>query len=277
MGEFKSLVESRTFWGAVVALIGSALSLGHYTLSASDAAQAVDLISGIAGALGSLLAIAGRVMASRQIGTVLPGGAAKAAVLAIAAGAAWAALHGGEAFAQTTRPRPALTGDPIKDIATANQRVQTKVTQDLTSIAQQIEALLDTADATKLATAVPGLQDTVGAACWASFDQLAQLFKAHPLPVTLKLATDIEAARLTAMALNQVCTNPNCGQMWTDAGNTATALAMVPLPFSLPSLCAKIPAIGTLAGAATVPVQPAANALGGATIPAAPAPATPTK
>jgi hypothetical protein len=70
------------------------------------------------------------------------------------------------------------------------------------------------------------------------------------------------------MALNQVCTNPNCGQMWTDAENTAAALAIVPMPFSITSLCSKIPAIGTLNAAATTPVQPAPGALGDA--PAAP-------
>lgn len=68
MDELKPLVQSKTFWGAVVALGGSALSLGHYTLSTADAAQLVDLISGIASALGGLIAIYGRLVASKQIG-----------------------------------------------------------------------------------------------------------------------------------------------------------------------------------------------------------------
>lgn len=163
------------------------------------------------------------------------------------------------AQAQQPQPRrPVLTGDPIKDIQSAADRAKA----GLTSVAQQIETLLDTADAIQLATAIPGLEDTVGAACWKSFDQLSQVLKLHPLPLTLKVATDIEAARLAAMALNQVCTNPNCGQMWTDAENTAAALSIVPMPFSITSLCAKIPAIGQAAAAATVPVQPAPAALG---------------
>jgi hypothetical protein len=177
------------------------------------------------------------------------------------------------AMAQSAHKRPPLTGDPIADIKAAEDRVKTKVTANLTSIAQQIEALLDTADAIKLATAVPGLQDTVGAACWRSFDQLSQLLKLHPLPLTLKVATDIEAARLTAMALNQVCVNPNCGQMWTDAQNAASALSIVPMPVSLTSLCAKIPAIGTVGAAVATPVQPAADALA----PPATPPPTPAK
>ncbi len=68
MDEFKALTQSKTFWGAVVALGGSALSLGHYTLSPADAAQAIDLLSGIAGAVGGLIAIYGRVVATRKIG-----------------------------------------------------------------------------------------------------------------------------------------------------------------------------------------------------------------
>jgi hypothetical protein len=270
MNEVKSLLESRTFWGAVVALAGSALSVGHYTLSAADAAQAVELISGIVSAAGGLIAICGRVAATRRIGPLTPGGGALMLLAAIGA----LALCGGDARAQTRpHPRPVLTGDPVRDIAAAAERTREKVADDLTAAAKQIETLLDTADAIKLATAVPSLQDTVGAACWKSFDGLSQVLKAHPLPVTLKLAADIEAMRLTAMALNQICTNPNCGQMWTDAANTASALSVAPLPFSLTSLCSRVPAIGALAAAATAPVQPAAEALGGtaATTPAGPA------
>jgi hypothetical protein len=68
MNEFKALTQSKTFWGAMVALGGSALTLGRYTLTPADAAQAVDLLSGIASAAGSLVAIYGRVVASKKIG-----------------------------------------------------------------------------------------------------------------------------------------------------------------------------------------------------------------
>ncbi|HMA72996.1 MAG TPA: hypothetical protein VKP67_16175 [Xanthobacteraceae bacterium] len=68
MNEFKTLTQSKTFWGAVVALGGAALTLGHYSLSPADAAQAVDLLSGIAGAVGGLIAIYGRVVATKKIG-----------------------------------------------------------------------------------------------------------------------------------------------------------------------------------------------------------------
>jgi len=67
MDEFKTLTQSKTFWGAVVALGGSTLGLAHYTLTPADAASAVDLVSGIASAIGGLVAIYGRVVASKKI------------------------------------------------------------------------------------------------------------------------------------------------------------------------------------------------------------------
>ena len=68
MAEAKPLIPSKTFWGAVVAVGGAALPLGHYTLTPADAARAVDLLSGIAGAVGGLIAIYGRVVATQKIG-----------------------------------------------------------------------------------------------------------------------------------------------------------------------------------------------------------------
>jgi hypothetical protein len=68
MNEFKALTQSKTFWGAVVALAASALTLAHYTLTPADAAQAVDLLSGLAGAVGGLAAIYGRLVATKKIG-----------------------------------------------------------------------------------------------------------------------------------------------------------------------------------------------------------------
>jgi hypothetical protein len=67
MNEYKTLLESKTFWGAAVALAGAALTLGRYTLTPADATQAIDLLAGIAGAIGALAAIYGRVVATRKI------------------------------------------------------------------------------------------------------------------------------------------------------------------------------------------------------------------
>ena len=68
MDEVKSLIASKTFWGAMVGIAGGLLALGHYTLSADDAKQSVELITGIVTNVGSLIAIYGRVVASKKIG-----------------------------------------------------------------------------------------------------------------------------------------------------------------------------------------------------------------
>ena len=68
MNELKPLMQSKTFWGAMMALGGSALSAGHYTLSAADAASAVDIVVSLVSGVGGLIAIYGRVVASKKIG-----------------------------------------------------------------------------------------------------------------------------------------------------------------------------------------------------------------
>ncbi len=67
MDELKPLIESKTFWGAAAAIAAGALGLGHYTLSPADAAHAVDLIVSIVSGVGGLIAIYGRVVASKRI------------------------------------------------------------------------------------------------------------------------------------------------------------------------------------------------------------------
>jgi hypothetical protein len=99
----------------------------------------------------------------------------------------------------------------------------------------------DVQAAIALATSVDGLPDPVGAACWRTWASAGGVLKAHPLPLTLKLATDVEAARLVAMAIKKVCMDPNCSQVWNDILNQVAALAIVPLPVSLTSICSRIP------------------------------------
>ena len=93
-------------------------------------------------------------------------------------------------------------------------------------------------------TAYPGLQDQVGQACFTKISILAALIKAHPLPVSMHLATDVEYARLDQAALTELCREPACAQVWSDAANAVQALSVMPLPFSFSSLCAKVPVVG---------------------------------
>ena len=150
------------------------------------------------------------------------------------------------AFAQ-----PKLTGNPVADVQSAFGTAQTSIATFLTRLA-------DIDGAVTLSTQIPGLQDNVGKACWSQFAPIQALIKAHPLPLTFRVASDVEAARLAALAMNQVCANPNCGQMFLDATNAAAAISGAPLPFSLTSLCAKVPVIGTTAAtpAAVVTTAP---------------------
>ena len=167
---------------------------------------------------------------------------------------ALATLLAGPALAQTPKPRP-LTGNLFNDIQNgASTAIAAKQTQDIT---QFLVDLADISGAITLSQQIPALQDPVGNACWLQFNGIGELLKIHPSPLNLKLASDWEALRLLAIGLNQVCANPNCGQMFVDATNAVGALAPIQNGISLASICSKIPVIGTSAvptSAAPAPV-----------------------
>lgn len=113
-------------------------------------------------------------------------------------------------------------------------------------------------DAAKLATEIPALQDNNGAACWKQMSSIGVLLKAHPLPLTLKAATDFEALRLLSMSINQACANPACTQVFTDLSNGVAQIGVgIPVP-SLTVICAKVPTITPGPAGAAAPA-PAAN------------------
>lgn len=99
----------------------------------------------------------------------------------------------------------------------------------------------DIDNAAALSITVPALQDTVGQACWKTFGALGAVVKAHPLPLTLQLASDVEAGRLFLMAIKAVCKEPNCSQMFNDLQNQIGALTPIPPAASFTAICAKIP------------------------------------
>lgn len=117
-----------------------------------------------------------------------------------------------------------------------------------------LEMLTNTDDAIALSTSIPQVQDPVGGSCWKSAGGISAVVKAHPDVLTGKVAADLEALRLVHIALNQICANPNCGQMWNDLQNVQAALQPAPLPLSFTSLCAKIPVIGTAAAQSAPPL-----------------------
>ncbi|HXV24168.1 MAG TPA: hypothetical protein VED46_07905 [Alphaproteobacteria bacterium] len=69
MSEFKTLFSSKTFWGAFVAILAGALSLFGYHLGEADQVELINSISGVAAAVGGLIAIYGRIVASKRIGS----------------------------------------------------------------------------------------------------------------------------------------------------------------------------------------------------------------
>lgn len=64
----KSFLTSKGVWGGLIALAGGGLGIGGYTLSETDAASAVELVTGIVSAVGGLWAIYGRIKATKRIG-----------------------------------------------------------------------------------------------------------------------------------------------------------------------------------------------------------------
>ncbi len=69
MSDFKTLFTSKTFWGALVAVLAGALSMFGYQIGPADQAELVNSVSGLAAAAGGLVAIYGRIVASKRIGT----------------------------------------------------------------------------------------------------------------------------------------------------------------------------------------------------------------
>lgn len=68
MDMIKSWAASRGVWGGVVAVAGALGGLFGYTLVDADQASLVEALSQIASAVGGVVAIWGRVTASKKIG-----------------------------------------------------------------------------------------------------------------------------------------------------------------------------------------------------------------
>jgi len=119
----------------------------------------------------------------------------------------------------------------------------------------------DADGAIALSTAIPALQDGHGQQCWMATKQFADVIKAHPVPLTLKVSTDLEALRLLMMASNNLCSNVHCTQVFGDLATGIAQLAplnaSMPIP-SLHDLCAKIPQVAVVPPVtAAAPAAPA--------------------
>lgn len=68
MEDVKGILASKTIWGAAVAALGAIGALFHFDFGAADQAATLDAVYAIMSAAGSLLAIWGRVTATKKIG-----------------------------------------------------------------------------------------------------------------------------------------------------------------------------------------------------------------
>jgi hypothetical protein len=197
-------------------------------------------------------------------------------------------LMGGPAGAQAPRPRPPLTGNLPADAQNLKDKLsgQSQGSNDAAQggvasqggdrlaqiLAKPFNDLADfintdAAEAATLATAIPGLQDGHGQQCWMAMGQFTAVIKAHPIPVTLHAATDLEAFRLANMAANNLCSNVHCTQVFSDLSNAVQQVAGqvggvlvtggLQIP-SLNSLCSKVPQVIVAApiSAPATPAQP---------------------
>jgi hypothetical protein len=67
MSGIKSLLASKTIWGALMAVAAGGLSLAGYTIAAADQVEIMNLVSGIGATGGGVLAIYGRIKATKKI------------------------------------------------------------------------------------------------------------------------------------------------------------------------------------------------------------------
>lgn len=68
MEDFKTWYQSRTIWGALIAIGASLAHAGGYSLTAADQGQIADAAVSLAGTMGGLMAIWGRIRATSRVG-----------------------------------------------------------------------------------------------------------------------------------------------------------------------------------------------------------------
>ncbi len=69
MTDFKSFLQSKTIWGALIGLVALLLELLGYKISPVDQGLIAEKANEIIALGGTLLAIYGRIVATKQIGS----------------------------------------------------------------------------------------------------------------------------------------------------------------------------------------------------------------
>ena len=68
MTDMKPWWQSKTLWGAIVAIASSVLGLAGFELGAVDAEALTGLLTSLGAAIGGIIAIVGRLKAKSRIG-----------------------------------------------------------------------------------------------------------------------------------------------------------------------------------------------------------------
>lgn len=68
MNEIKTWYQSKTVWGALIAVAASILQVAGLELGPASQAELADIAVAIAGAVGALVALYGRIVANATIG-----------------------------------------------------------------------------------------------------------------------------------------------------------------------------------------------------------------
>ena len=68
MEDFKSILASKTVWGAIIAIGAGIAGIFGYSIGAEDQANLVEIGFAAASTVGGVIAIFGRVKASKKIG-----------------------------------------------------------------------------------------------------------------------------------------------------------------------------------------------------------------
>lgn len=67
MNDVKNWYQSRTVWGALIAILASLAHAIGVEVTAGDQAELADLLVAAVGAAGGLMALVGRISASRRV------------------------------------------------------------------------------------------------------------------------------------------------------------------------------------------------------------------
>lgn len=68
MDEYKGALASKAVWGGIIAILASVAAIWGIKISPDDQARLVDIIIAMAAGVGGIMAIWGRITATKMIG-----------------------------------------------------------------------------------------------------------------------------------------------------------------------------------------------------------------